>query len=171
MARKSKADRVNEVLRLNPALSRNDPRISELIDAEALLRRVQRAAMKAPITVETRNGGTKRSPELIAVENANSAVRRLRNDLGIDRLNVKRSEAAGVKIKRSQKAQTIIDQQGDRYSELADLIPGVAAAWAAYGIVAEDLPENQRERFRSDLAEQADHIRPLRERLQQYAML
>ncbi len=43
--------------------------------------------------------GFKRSPELVAVDNANAAVRRLRNDLGIDPLSVKRSEA-GFRVRK-----------------------------------------------------------------------
>lgn len=119
----------------------------------------------------TTGTGSKRSPELVAVDKAETSVRRLRNELGIDRRSVKRSEAAGVKIRRSQKAQAILDQQADRYAEMADLMPGLAAVWAAYGIVAEDLPECHQERFRRDLTEQADHVQPIRERLQQFGML
>ena len=170
IARKSKADRIHEILILNPALRRDDPRISELINAEALLRKAQRSARNAPVTVPT-GTGSKRSPEFVAVDAAEKSVRRLRNDLGIDRVSVKRSEAAGVKIKRSPTAQTLIDQQAERYPEMADLLPGLAAAWAAYGIVAEDLPDQHQERFRKDLAEQAGHVQPVRERLRQHGRL
>ncbi|WP_059866523.1 hypothetical protein [Burkholderia cepacia] len=165
MARKSKADRINEVLRLNPALSRNDPRISELIDAEALLRKAQRAAMNAPVTVETRNGGTKRSPELIAVESANAAVRRLRNDLGIDRINVKRSEAAGIKVKRSPEADRLLSLYGADYCTHRVLLPGLAAFLTAHGIGSEDMPEHSREMFVSDVAEQAELVDGIRDRI------
>lgn len=170
MARKSKSDRTHEIILLNPALKRDDPRISELIDAEALLRRTQRAARSAPVTVAT-GTGSKRSPELVAVDAANTAVRRLRNDLGIDRVSVRRSEAAGIKVKRSPRAQHILDHSGHDYPDHADLIPGTAALWAAYGIVAEDLPEEHREQFRADLEAQADEVQPCRDRLRQYGML
>lgn len=170
MARKSKSDRTHEIILLNPALKRDDPRISELIEAEALLRKTQRAARNAPVTVAT-GTGSKRSPELVAVDAANTAVRRLRNDLGIDRVSVKRSEAAGIKVKRSPKAEAILARQGDQYAEHAELIPGLAATWAAYGIVAEDLPEHQQERFRSDVETQADQVQPIRDSLRQAGML
>ena len=171
MARKSKSDRINEILRLNPALSRTDPRIEELILAEGLQRKAQRAAKKTAITVTTRTGGVKRSPELIAVDAATVAVRRLRNDLGIDRVNVKRNEDAGVKIKRSPRAQHILDHSGHDYPDHADLMPGTAAIWAAYGIVAEDLPEEHQEQFRRDLADQAGDVPAVRDRLRQHGML
>ncbi|OWJ59144.1 hypothetical protein BWU74_18180 [Paraburkholderia caledonica] len=173
MARKSKAQRVHEVLMANPALRREDPRISELIDAEAMLRKAQRLAKNAPLTVASAAGTTKRSPEWINVESSTTMVRRLRQELGIDRLSVKRSEAAGVKVRRSQKAQAIVDSQAYRYSEMADLMPGLAAGWAAYGIVAEDLPEHQQARFKYDLEHSVGVESPeaVRDRFRQHGML
>lgn len=171
MGRKSRSDRISEVLRNNPSLNREDPRIGELLASEDLLRRAQRAASKAPITVTTANGGTKRSPEYVAVDRLENTLRRLRNELGQDRLSIKRSEAAGIKIKRSPRAQHILDHCAHDYPDHADLMPGSAALWAAYGIVAEDLPEEYQEQFRNDLAEYADEIQPIRDRLRQHGML
>lgn len=173
MARKSKADRIHEVLLLNPVLRRDDPRLGELINAEAMLRKAQREARRTPLTVISAAGTAKRSPEWVAVDRVNTMVSRLRNELGIDPRSVKRSEAAGVKVRRSPKAQAIVDHQAYRYAEMADLMPGLAAAWAAYGIVADDLPEHQQERFRSDLEHSVGggSTETVRDRFRQHGML
>lgn len=165
IARKSKADRIHEILLLNPALRRGDPRIDELINAEALLRKAQRAAKGAPVTVQTRTGGVKRSPELIAVDAANTAVRRLRNDLGIDRINVKRSEAAGIKVKRSPDAERLLTMFGPEYVASSALLPGLAAMLCAHGIVSVDMPEQHRAAFERDLADQQDVLPGLLDRI------
>lgn len=168
MARKSKADRIHEIQLLNPALRRDDPRITELINAEDILRRTQRAAKNAPVTVPT-GTGSKRSPEYVAVDRATTAVRKLRNELGIDRVSVKRNEAAGIKVKRTKEAQAIVDMGFDDYDVRSDLIPGLAGFYAAHGIVAEDLPEHHRERFRREVAEQESSIPAIRERIRQFS--
>lgn len=165
MARKSRSQRVHEVLVLNPALRRDDPRISELIDAEAMLRKAQREANNAPITVTTAAGTAKRSPEWVAVDSVDKMVRRLRADLGIDRLSVKRSEAAGVKVKRSNDADTLLALFGADYLEARELIPGHAAFLSAHGILADDMPEHTREAFKADLLDQANHVPGITQRL------
>lgn len=159
MARKSKAQRVHEILVLNPALRRDDTRIDELINMEAMLRKAQRAANNAPLTVLSAAGTAKRSPEWVAVDSVNVMVRRLRADLGIDRLSVNRSEAAGVKVKRTQEAEKLLEMHGPGYSAHARLIPGLAAMLAAHGLVALDMPEEHREAFAADLVEQG-HLVP-----------
>lgn len=164
MARKSQADRIQDVLRLNPTLRRDDPRISELISTEAMLRKAQRAAGTKPVTVPTGTGSVKRSPEWVAVENLQTSVRRMRNDLGIDRLNVKRNEAAGLKVKRSPQADQMLAMHGADYCAGRELIPGLAGALAAFGLTADDMPEGSREAFARDLAAQADQIGAVRER-------
>jgi hypothetical protein len=171
LARKSKADRIHEILLLNPALRRDDPRIDELINAEAILRRTHRAARNAPVTVQT-GTGFKRSPELVAVDNANTAVRRLRNELGIDRLSVKRSEDAGVKVKRTKEAQAIIDRGFSDFGQRVELLPGICPFYAAHGITAEDLPEEHRERFRQEVDEanrDGNVQQGIADRIRQYA--
>lgn len=165
MARKSKSDRVHEIMLANPVLRRDDPRISELIDAEAQLRRAQRAARAAPVTVKSAAGTAKRSPELVAVDHANTMVRRLRSDLAIDRLSVKRSEAAGVKVKRSTEADKLLALHGPDYSMERILIPGLAAFLTAHGIRPEDMPEHHREAFETDLAADAHLLEGIRERI------
>lgn len=165
MARKSKLDRVHEILLLNPALRRDDPRIGELIDAESLLRRAQREAKTAPVTVMSAAGTAKRSPEWVAVDSVNTMVRRLRNDLGIDRLSVKRSEAAGVKVKRTTEADKLLALHGADYATGRILIPGLAAFLTAHGIRPEDMPEHHREAFETDLADQADLLDGIAERI------
>lgn len=165
MARKSKAQRVHEVLTLNPALRRDDPRISELIDAEAMLRKAQRAAISAPLTVTSAAGTAKRSPEWVTVDNVDTRVRRLRHDLGIDRLGVKRSEATGVKVKRSKDAETLLALVGVDYVRTRDLIPGHAAFLSAHGISEEDMPEHTREAFKADLLEQSNLVTGIVQRL------
>lgn len=165
MARKSKSDRVQEILRLNPSLNRSDPRIDELIDAEAALRKAQVAARKAEVLTATAAGNLRRNPVLIAVESANTHVRRLRNDLGIDRLNVKRNEAAGVKVKRTAEADTLLSLYGPSYNEDRVLLPGLAALLAAHGIMPPDMPEHCRGAFESDLSEQAHLMDGVRERI------
>ncbi|MFL9882031.1 hypothetical protein PQR66_03285 [Paraburkholderia agricolaris] len=165
MARKSKSQRVHEILVLNPALRRDDPRISELINAEAMLRKAQRAATNAPLTVTSAAGTAKRSPEWVAVDSVNTMVRRLRQDIGIDRLSVKRSEAAGVKAKRSNDADTLLALFRVDYLETKELIPGQAAFLAAHGILADDMPEHTREAFKADLLDQANHVPGITQRL------
>jgi hypothetical protein len=165
MARKSKSDRVHEILLLNPALRRDDPRIGELINAEAMLRKAQREARNAPLTVTSAAGTAKRSPEWVAVDSVNTMVRRLRNDLCIDRLSVKRSEAAGVKVKRSTEADKLLALHGADYATGRVLIPGLAAFLAVHGIVAEDMPEHSREAFTTDLADQAHLLDGIAERI------
>lgn len=165
MARKSMAQRVHEVLTLNPALRRDDPRISELIAAEAMLRKAQRAALNAPLTVTSAAGTAKRSPEWVAVDNVDTRVHRLRHDLGIDRLSVKRSEAAGVKVKRSQDAEKLLTLFGADYLHTRTLIPAQAAFLSAHGISDEDMPEHTREAFKADLMEQSEHVTSIVQRL------
>lgn len=165
MARKSKSDRVHEILLLNPALRRDDPRIDELVNAEAMLRKAQREARNAPLTVMSAAGTAKRSPEWVAVDSVNTMVRRLRNDLGIDRLSVKRSEAAGVKVKRSVEADKLLALYGPDYGTGRTLIPGLAAFLAVNGIVSADMLEHSREVFEIDLADQAHLLEGLAERI------
>jgi hypothetical protein len=157
----------------NPALRRDDPRIDELINAEALLRKAQREARGVAATTLTAAGTAKRSPQWVAVDSVNTMVRRLRNDLGIDRLSVKRSEAAGVKVKRSNQAENVLAAYGPAYGFHSDLIPGLAGLIAAHGLTAEDLPVEQRERFRADLAanEAGNTTESVRDRLRQRGML
>ena len=165
MGRMSKSDRISAILRDNPALRRDDPRIAELIDAEALLRKAQRAARLAPVTIETGSGGVKRNPALVAVDSANTAVRRLRNELGIDRANVKRNEAAGVKVKRSPEAQKLIGLYTQDYFGDRNLLPGLAAFLSAHGIGPDDFPEYSRAAFEADLKEQAHLLDGVRDRI------
>jgi hypothetical protein len=165
MARKSKSDRVHEIMLANPVLRQDDPRIGELINAESLLRKAQREARNAPVTVMSAAGTAKRSPEWVAVDSVNTMVRRLRNDLGIDRLSVKRSEAAGVKVKRSTEADKLLALHGADYATGRILIPGLAAFLTAHGIVAEDMPDHTREAFVTDLADQAHLSDGIAERL------
>ncbi len=141
-------------MRNNPSLNREDTRIGELLASEDLLRKAQREAKNAPITVATPNGGSKRSPEYVALDRIESTVRRLRNDLGLDRLSVKRNEQAGVKVKRHKNALNIIASWKDdaaHFLELLDLIPGYAAGVAAHGLTVEDIPEQAREAYTSKL--------------------
>jgi len=170
MGRKSKSDRINEVLRLNPALRRDDPRLGELFNAEDILRKAQLVAKKAAITATTANGGSKRSPEYVALDSATTAVRRLRNDLGIDRLALRRSEVAGVKIKRHPNSAHILAVwESDPTGVLAmlDLIPGYAAASMAHGLTEADVPGVSREAFLAKLEEQRELIPAIRERITQ----
>ncbi|WP_155836978.1 hypothetical protein [Paraburkholderia mimosarum] len=165
MARKSKSDRINEILRMNPSLNRDDPRIGELIDAEAILRKAQRAAKGAEVLSVTAAGNARRNPALVAVDSANTHVRQLRNDLGIDRLNVKRNEAAGIKVKRSTDADKLLSLFGPDYNEDRVLLPGLAAFLAAHGITAADMPDHSREAFEQGLAEQAHLMDGVRDRV------
>ncbi|MCP3713688.1 hypothetical protein M3I54_43930 [Paraburkholderia sp. CNPSo 3274] len=165
MARKSKADRINDILRLNPSLNRDDPRIDELIYAETALRKAQLAAQRAEVLTVTAAGNARRNPALIEVDSANTRVRRLRNELGIDRLNVKRNEAAGIKIKRTTEADKLLGSFGPDYNEDRVLLPGLAALLAAHGITAADMPDHSREAFEQDLAEQADQVDAVRDRI------
>ncbi len=165
MARRSKADRVHEILLLNPALRRDDPRIDELINVETLLRKAQRAARNAPLTVLSAAGTAKRSPEWVAVDSVNTMVRRLRNDMCIDRLSVKRSEAAGVKVKRTVEADKLLALYGADYGDSRMLLPGLAAMLSVHGIVAEDMPEHSQSVFATDLADQTHLLDGLAERI------
>jgi hypothetical protein len=164
LARKSKADRVNEVLLLNPTLSRNDSRIGELFAAEDLLKRAQKEAKKAPLIVQSASGSDKRHPAWVAVDNATTTVRRWRNELQLDRVSGKRLEAAGVKVKRSPEAQRLIELYGPEYDSHRILFPHIAALLAAHGIEAPDLPEQHRAAFESDLTAQAMHVPAIADR-------
>jgi hypothetical protein len=99
------------------------------------------------------------------VDNVDTRVRRLRHDLGIDRLGVKRSEAAGVKVKRSKDAETLLAIVGVDYMRTRDLIPGQAAFLSAHGISEEDMPEHTREAFKADLLEQSNLVTGIVQRL------
>lgn len=165
MARKSKADRINEILLANPLLKRDDSRIEDLIFAEGQLRKAQRVARSAEVLSASAAGTAKRHPSLIVLEHAEKSVRRLRNDLQIDRLGVKRNESAGVKVKRSNKAEEVLALYGPEYAEHSLLIPGLAALLAAHGLVAGDLPEVHQKRFRADLEAQSHLIAGIRERI------
>jgi hypothetical protein len=68
MARKSKADRVNEILKSNPLLKRDDIRINDLIFAEGQLRKAQRAASNSDVLSSSAAGTDKRSPALVALD-------------------------------------------------------------------------------------------------------
>lgn len=166
MGRMSKADRVSSILRTNPKLGRDDPRIEELIAAEAHLRKTQRAARHAPVTVQTGSGSTKRSPEVIAVEHAQTAVRQLRTELELDRINVRRNEQAGLKVKRSPHAERMLSIYGPDYTQHRGLLPGLAAGLAAFGITPEDMPEHSRSLYAADLEEQAGELEEVRRRIQ-----
>jgi hypothetical protein len=171
MRRKSKASRINEVLLLNPTLSRNDSRIGELFAAEDLLKRAQEEAGKAPLIVQSASGSDKRHPAWVAVDNATDTVRRWRKELQLDRVSGKRLEAAGVKVKRSPKAAEIIARGFDDFAASVQLIPGYVGGLAAYGITADDVPAEHRELFESELAAQADEVPAIRNRLRQHGML
>ncbi len=165
MGRKSRGDRINEVLRNNPALRREDPRITQLLASEDLLRRVQREAKKAPVTVSTANGGSKRSAEYVALDKVETTVRRLRNDLGIDRISVKRNEQAGVTVKRHKNAHLIVaawNNDPAKVLDSLDLMPGYAAGVAAHGITVDDVPEQAREAFTAKLEEQRYLVESIR---------
>lgn len=166
MARVSKTARVEQVLRDNPQLRRADPRISELIDAEALLRRAQRAAKGSPVLATTAAGNAKRSPALVALEHAEKSVRRLRADLGVDRVGVKRNEARGAKVKRSPEAARLIELHGETYRADAALISGLSLGLAAHGVEAEDLAEGEQGAFAEDLAaEGPEALQAVRDRI------
>lgn len=168
MGRKSRSDRINEVMRINPSLNREDPRIGELLNSEDLLRRAQREAKSAPITVATANGGSKRSAEYVALDKVESTVRRLRNDLGLDRLSVKRNEQAGVKVKRHKNAHIIVAAWNNDPAKLLtnlDLIPGYAAIVSAHGITVDDVPEQARDVFADKLEEQRYLVESIRSSL------
>jgi hypothetical protein len=168
MARKSKADRVNEILKSNPLLKMDDSRINDLIEAEAQLRKAQRAARNSEVIASSAAGSAKRHPALVALEVADKSVRRLRNELQIDRLGVKRNENAGVKVKRSSKFDEILAALGTDGPDPS--IPAEAAFMAAHGIVAEDLPEAHQEWFRTDLEKHIHLVDGIRARLKQYNM-
>jgi phage terminase small subunit len=125
MARKSKADRINEIIKSNPVLKRDDSRINDLIEAEGQLRKAQRAARTSDVIASSAAGSAKRHPALVALEQADKSVRRLRNDLQIDRLGVKRNEHAGVKTKRSPSFDKILEIFGPQYKENRGLCPRV----------------------------------------------
>lgn len=168
MPSKSKADRTREILYLNPSLRADDTRIAELFAAEGLLRKAQRAAKGKPVLTQTAAGNERRSPVWVEVDKREEAVRRLRNQVGIDRVAVKQAERAGVKRKRSAEADRLIALYGEDYAMRRALHPNIAAFLSAHGIVADDLPEPYREAFESDLAEQAEHVQPIAERIRQY---
>lgn len=164
MARKSKADRVNEIMLANPLLKRNDSRIEDLIFAEGQLRKAQRVARGSAVLSASAAGTAKRHPSLVALEMAEKSVRRLRNDLQIDRLGVKRNETAGVKIKRSSTGDHLLNLYGPEYAEHSLLLPRLAGMLAAHGIDAEELPEKHRGLFRKHLEEQRDAITGIKQR-------
>jgi hypothetical protein len=110
------------------------------------------------------------SPRNFGLEAADKSVRRLRNDLQIDRLGVKRNEQTGVKTKRSPSFDRILEIFGPKYKENRGMCPGEAAFLAAHGIQAEDMPEDARELFRDDLEEQKGHVDGIRERLKMHRM-
>lgn len=170
MARKSIADRINEILQSNPLLKRDDLRIKDLIFAESQLRKAQLAARKSEVLSSSAAGTDKRSPALVALEQADKSVRRLRNDLQIDRLGVKRNEQSGVKTKRSPSFDRILEIFGPQYKDNRGLVPREAAFLAAHGIEVEDMPVDAQELFRADLEAQKDAVDGIRERLKAYRM-
>lgn len=173
MARLSKEQRISAICAANPLLQRGDPRIRQLIEAETHLQRCERAAKKAPLTVPTRGGGSRRSPEVVALESASREVRRISAELGIDRVGVSKAVEAGVKRKRSGKVPELIKTHfvDGNWADSVSLIPGVTALLAAYGVEAEDVPEQWRSLWVSQLAVEQGDVERIRADLKRDGML
>jgi hypothetical protein len=169
MARKSVSSRIDAIVKLNPALRRDDSRIRELLDAETLLAKCRKSALQTDAVIASRNG-VKRHPALVALDAAETSVRRLRADLQIDRVSVKAHENTGVKSKRSSKADEILALFGAEYTLDSYLMPGHAAFLAAHGLEAVDMPVEHREKFQADLEAHAGLVDGIRSRLKQYGM-